>query len=243
MKLFLILFFYSTFTYASLNDEVNEIAKLRQEVELLSNDVENLKKSQQSQMDVYIQRDQEISAQLLKEKFRQDQLKMQIKSSSDKLEEYSKKALKKGSDEWLKEFWIRYERSLKLAHPLYRQKLLERISKLKVDLQFKKISYEHALLQTWFVLENDLNKSQDTEFVLSPLEMNGKLHHVEMVRLGRNKGYFRTAEGTYGLLSFNTQWETRFFEDASSKEMIETLLAQFKQQQKTGLFTLPGIKL
>jgi hypothetical protein len=242
-----LLLIISIFTFSSfaqtLNEEVAATTHLRQEVELLSHEVESLKKSQQSEMDVFIQRYQEVSAQVLKERFRQDQLKTQINLGLSKLKSHSKKILPKGSENWLKEFWAKYENSLEVAHPLYAKKLQERISKLKVDLAFNKISYEHALLQTWFVLETDLNRAQDAEFLLSPLQIEDKLYHVEMVRLGRNKGYFRTAEGKYGLLSHDKSWGMTFFEDKSSKEAIETLLTQFKQQQKTGLHKLPGIKL
>lgn len=244
MKLFLVLLSIPLLSYADiLTDEVSSTANLRQEVELLSHEVEMLKKSQQSEMDVYIQRDQELAAQVLREKFRQEQLSNQIKLSSAKLEAQSKKVLKKGSETWLRDFWSRYETSLKSAHPLYGPKLQERINKIKVDLSFRKISYEHALLQTWFVVESDLNKSQNAEFILSPLQLDARLMHVEMVRFGRNKGYFRTSEGKYGHLFWEKGWKTTYFEDSSSKQMIETLLTQFKQDQKTGLFQLPGIKL
>lgn len=241
--LFLISLFSFSISAQTLNEEVAATTKLRQEVELLSHEVETLKKSQQSEMDVYIQRHQEVSAQVLKEKFRQEQLKTQINLSLSKLKSHSKKVLPKGSENWLKKFWSEYETSLELAHPLYAKKLQERINKLKIDLAFNKISYEHALLQTWFVLETDLSRSQDAEFLLSPIQIEDKLYHVEMVRLGRTKGYFRTADGKYGLLSHDKKWAMTFFEDKSSQESIETLLTQFKQQQKTGLHKLPGIKL
>ena len=227
---------------STLQDEVLATSKLRQEVELLSLEVENLKKSQQSEMDVYIQRDQEVSAQILKEKFRGGQLKTQIRLSQEKLKSHAKNLNTKSNEVWLKNFWKKYEESLTQAHPLYAPKLQEKIQKLKLDLEQKKISYEHALLQTWFVMERDLAKSQEAEFLLSPLQ-GEKLYHVEMVRLGRNQGYFRTAEGQYGKLYYTNKWEMNFFEDASSQKMIENLLTQFKQQQKTGLYQLPGIQL
>lgn len=244
MKFLVILTFIPVFAFAdALTDEVASIAKLRQEVELLSHEVEAIKKAQQSEMDVYIQRDQEVSAMVLKEKFRRDQLQTQIRMGSGKLAEHNKQVQSRGDETFLKNFWKKYETSLNTAHPLYAPKLRERIQKLKVDLEFKKISYEHALLQTWFVLESDLNKSQDAEFVLAPIQIEDKLLHVEMVRFGRTAGYFRTADGKYGKLGFTDKWTTSFFDDSSSKDMIEVLLTQFKQQQKTGLFKLPGVTL
>jgi hypothetical protein len=243
MKLLVFILIFTQMAFASLKDEVTVTAELRRDVELLSQEIEAIKKTQQAELDIYIQRHQEVTSLTLKEKFREDQLKTQIKLGKEKLETHSKKVLSKGSDTWLIEFWKNYEVSLKEAHPLYAPKLLERFHKLKIDFQFKKLSYEHALLQTWFILESDLNKSQDAEFVLSPLQIDEKLFHVEMVRFGRSKGYFRTADGKYGILSFDKKWQMTFFDDSKDKEKIEILLAQFKQQQKTGLYQLPGIKL
>ncbi len=227
----------------SLNEEVSQVTNLRQEVELLSSEIEVLKKSQQAEMDVYIQRFQEVESLLLKEKFRQSQLQTQIQLGKAKLTNHLKEIKGPKSDLWIKNFWNKYLKSLSVAHPLMAEKLKDRIEKLKIELNFKKISYEHALLQTWFVLETDLNKSQDAEFVLAPLQLDGKLYHVEMVRFGRTQGYFRTSEGQYGQLTFDKKWQLQFFEDATSKTQIETLLGQFKQQNKTGFYHLPGLKI
>lgn len=246
MKLVIImilLFTYYGLHAATLEQEVATTSQLRQEVELLSLEVENLKKGQQSEMDVYIQREQEIIAQILKEKFRGDQIKIQIQSGKGKLQHHGKTLRSRTSEAWLKTFWEKYFTSLEKAHPLYALKLHERIQKLKMDLDQNKISYEHALLQTWFVLDTDLSKAQEAEFILAPLQLEDKLYHVEMVRLGRTKGYFRTAEGKYGQLHYDQKWQLTFFDDSTSHKMIETLLAQFKQQQKTGLYQLPGIEL
>ena len=243
MSYLVFLLFCMSVNAQNFNSEIAETSNLRQEVEVLSAEVEALKKTQQSEMDVYIGRYQEVSSQILKEKFRSEQLKAQITLGRNKLEGHTKKVMTKNAESWLKNFWGQYDASLKKAHPLYAQKLQERLDKLKVDLAFKKISYEHALLQTWFIMESDLSKAQEAEFVLAPLSVKEKLLHVEMVRFGRTKGFLRTADGKFGLLSYKDGWDVQFFEEKNDQKMIETLLTQFKQQQKTGLYALPGITL
>jgi hypothetical protein len=78
LTLNLLIFNESLANADTINSEVSAVVLLRQEVESLSIEVESLKKSGQSEMDVYIQREQEISAMLLKERFKTDQLKTQI---------------------------------------------------------------------------------------------------------------------------------------------------------------------
>jgi hypothetical protein len=231
------------FAADSITAEVSAVVFLRQEVETLSTEVESLKKSGQSEMDVYIQREQEISAMLLKERFKTDQLKVQIEVGKNKIETSTKKVPALSGEKWIAEFWNRYQSSLKSAQPVYATKLSDRLQKIKLDFIQKRISYEHALLQTWYLLDEDLKKSQEAEFILAPLRIKEKTYHVEMVRMGRAGGYLRTANGEYGQLQYNKDWEIVFFDDSQSKKMIETLLVQFKQQQKTGLYSLPGKNL
>lgn len=245
LKFYSLLFFISTtnsFAQAS-NDEVQAVINLRQDVEVLSLEVENVKKSNQALMDTYIQREQELSAMLIREKFRSDQIKSQIALGKNKIYSNQVNMTTKSDTNWLVKFWMRYEDSLKKANPLYSNRLKEKLQKIKLDYKDKRLSYEHALMQTWFIVDEDLKKSQDTEYHLAPLSLEGKNYNLEMVRLGRTKGYFRSAEGKYGLLELKDKWAVTYFEDKESITKIDLLLSQFKQQQKTGLFNLPGMSL
>lgn len=243
LTLNLLIFNISLADADTITSEVSAVVLLRQEVESLSIEVESLKKSGQSEMDVYIQREQEISTMLLKERFKTDQLKVQIEVGKNKIETSTKKVPAFSGEKWIADFWDRYLSSLKSAQPVYALKLNERLQKIKLDFSQKRISYEHALLQTWYLLDEDLKKSQEAEFILAPLKIREKTYYVEMVRMGRAGGYLRTANGQYGQLHYDHDWEIVFFDDSQSKKMIETLLAQFKQQQKTGLYSLPGKNL
>ncbi len=246
MKIIIVaaIFIISTSSYGdTLSADVESVMTMRQEVEVLANEIEILKKMNQSQLDVYIQREQELSAILLKEKFKTDQIKSQISVGKNKIFQNQINLQNNKKSLWITSFWPKYEESLMKANPLYANKIKERLEKIKLDFKDKRISYEHALIQTWFLINEDLKKGQDSEYHLAPITLNGQTHHVEMVRLGRTKGYFRTAQGQYGLLEHKEKWVLSYFEDKQSKDMIETLLSQFKQQQKTGLYTLPGIKL
>lgn len=225
------------------SSDAEAVMTMRQEVEVLASEIEVVKKMNQSHLDVYIQREQELSSMLLREKFKTDQINSQINVGKNKIFQNQVNIKNSKKSLWITDFWPKYEDSLKKSNPLYANKIKERLEKIKLDFRDKRISYEHALIQTWFLIDEDLKKSQDSEYHLAPLNVNGETYNVEMVRLGRTKGYFRTAQGQYGLMEHKGKWILSYFEDKKSKDMIESLLVQFKQQQKTGLYNLPGIKL
>ena len=227
----------------SISAEASAVSILRQEVEMLSNEIEVQKKLNQSQLDVYIQREQEISAQILREKFKAEQIKSQIQLSKEKIAQNQVRVSGKNNQDWLNQFWVKLNTSYESANPIFSQKFKERLAKLRFDLKEKKITYEHALLQTWFLLDEDLRKSQDSEYVIAPLNLNNEILNVELIRLGRSRGYFRTAQGKYGHMDYENGWKISYFNDKKSIEKINTLLSQYKKQQKTGLYELPGMKL
>lgn len=242
MKLIILCTIFFNSAYAGLKEDINQVMKLRQEVEVLSVEVEYLKKSSQSEIDVYLSREQEVNATLLKEKFKTDQLNIQIKSGKEKIERLSG-AKYKNVKNFLTDFWEKYEKSLSKANPVISTKLKERLSKLKFDYSNRKISYEYGLLQTWYILEDDLKLSKEADFVIASIPYGEKTIQAEMVRMGRTMAFIRTAEGRYGVLYSNPEMKIDFYEETNSKEMIDVLIKQFKQQTKTGLYQLPGLKI
>lgn len=241
--IFIHLLSFSHFSYAGIKDDVTQVMKLREEVELVAAEVESLKKASQAEVDVYLNREQEVNSNLLKEKFKTDQLKIQIKSGKDKIEKMSKNNQGTTLENNLTKFWTKYDSLLDKANPVIATKLKERLNKLKFDYKNKKISYEHALIQTWYLLEDDFKSSKEADFSISSLNYQGKNYQLEMVRLGRNLAFYRSAEGEYGQLNATPSLKLVKFSDSKSKEMIDLLIIQFKQQTKTGLYSLPGIRI
>jgi len=236
-------FISANYIYAGIKEDALQVMKLREEVEALSLEVESQKKSNQAEVDVYIQRQQEVETSLLKEKFKTDQLLEQIKIGKGKIERLSKNNKAILVDNFLTKLWKSYEESLKRANPVFATKLNERLQKLKFDYINRKISYEHALLHTWFLFEDDIKFSKEAEFSISSLTIDNKTHQVEMVRLGRNMAYIRTAEGQYAKMVTKPTIMLEYYSDNNSIENIETLIKQFKLQNKTGIYNLPGLNL
>lgn len=219
-----------------------KVLELRQDVERLAQEVEEKQKENQSTLDVYLQRRQEIQAQLLREKFRADQLQTQKNRLAEALKKNRLDAA--GSikaPEWFAPFIDRLEKELALNLPM--GEASNELEKIRGTLSQGKTTFETALIQTWFLLENSIRRRTSSEYLMTTVEIDQKKEPAEIVRLGDLLAYVRTAGGEYGLMSRQGEkWQLTRFDDKSKQLQIEKLIAQYKQNQKTGLYELPGMK-
>lgn len=219
-----------------------KVLELRQDVERLAQEVEEKQKENQSTLDVYLQRRQEIQAQLLREKFRADQLQTQKNRLAEALKKNRLDAA--GSikaPEWFAPFIDRLGKELALNLPM--GEASNELEKIRGTLSQGKTTFETALIQTWFLLENSIRRRTSSEYLMTTVEIDQKKEPAEIVRLGDLLAYVRTAGGEYGLMSRQgDKWQLTRFDDKSKQLQIEKLIAQYKQNQKTGLYELPGMK-
>lgn len=240
MRIWLFTFFIACSAWA----DAARVLDLRQEVEKLANELEAQKKEQQAVLDVYLQRRQELQALILREKFRADQLATQKSKLSQALKEKSLDA--QGSPKapaWFAPLLARLQDEIDRGLPLGER--ADDIGRIRTTLAQGKTTVESSLVQTWFVLEGALKRRTSSEFLLTPLRVGGVTAPAEVVRLGDLLAYVRTADGVYGMVSrpeLNAPWELKKFEGSKEAEQVERLLSQFKQNQKTGLYHLPGMQ-
>jgi hypothetical protein len=219
------------------------VLELRQKVEQLAAQVETVQKEQQSLLDVYLQRRQEVQALILREKFRGDQLKAQKVRLGEALKKNRLDAAgAPKAPDWYPPMLARLELAVARGLPL--GEALNEADKIRGTLASGKTTVEMALIQTWFLLESNLKKRTTTEFMLTPVRLNDEGQPAEVVRLGDLLAYVRTADGKYGMLTRQAEakWKLQEFTDKGEREQIEKLLAQFKTNQKTGLYQLPGMR-
>ena len=199
-------------------------------------------KENQSTLDVYLQRRQEIQAQLLREKFRADQLQTQKNRLSEALKKNRLDAA--GSikaPEWFAPLLNRLESELALNLPM--GEASNELEKIRGTLAQGKTTFETALIQTWFLLENSIRRRTSSEYLMTTVDIDQKKEPAEIVRLGDLLAYVRTAGGEYGLMTrLGDKWQLTRFDDKSKQAQIEKLISQYKQNQKTGLYELPGMK-
>jgi hypothetical protein len=186
-------------------------------------------------MDVYIQEDQELEAKILQEKLKTLQIQ---KTTEFILKQNQQKTIKKDQNTLpFENFVSNYQNYLKKLLPEEKNQSTEKIEKIVFELKSNKLTYEQALLQTWFLLESDLRSSQEVSFKLTQIDFQGKQTPVEMIKLGRNLAYIRTPDKQYALI--NEQRPIDLVESNNDQKNLEVLFTQIKKEQKTGIFELP----
>jgi len=223
---------YSLNTYSGT---VDEMLKLRQEVEVINQELQTMQKSYQSQMDVYIQEDQDLEAKTLQEKLKTTQISKTISLLQLKtLDQNTKKVQNKLPFEKLVADYLNYLNGLL---PDEKIQSTEKIEKIVFELKTNKLTYEQALLQVWFLFESDLRSSQEVSFKLSKIDLDGESFAVEMVKLGRSLAYIRTTDKRFAFL--NNQNTPAMIDSSNDQKNLEVLFSQIKKDQKTGVFELP----
>ena len=237
MKVLILIALFSTLDVFAF--DTAKLVKLREEVEVLSLELEQSRKKLQGELDVYLARDTELDSMILKEEFRKSQLATQIELAKSKLSQNVKESNGKNEEIWLKNFWKSYELSLDKANPFLSRAQNEKLKKIKFDFSNKRLSLEHAYIQTFYIIDEDLKKSQDAELVISPIKYKENTYNVEMARVGRSLAFFRTSTGKYGKIFFEDELKISWIEDFQSIKVVDQMLVQFKKQEKTGLYDIP----
>ncbi len=230
-----------------LGPRVREVMELRQQVERLAAEAEALQKEEQGILDVSLQRLQELEGQRLREKYRADQIAGQRALVLKKLGERKlgvEASTGRQTPAWYGEYMDRLERELARSLPLENLPSASAPTKIRQDLDNGRISFENALVQTWFAVEAALKRRTSADFVITRFQVDGKTRQAEIARLGDLMAFARTAEGEYGLLARDKgdAWGFTPFTGGPEQKQVEQLLAQFKKNQKTGLYRLPGIQ-
>ena len=219
------------------------ISQMRLQVEALADEIESQRKEDQATIDAYIQRRQEIQTLLLRERFKAQQLAAQKKRLDDELKKRNLSGVATIADPgWLSPLLDRLDSEIGKGLPLPRPK--RELLAIKTALSKGKTTLESALVQTWFVIDEALRFRTTTEYLISTLTAESVETPAEIARFGDLLAYVRTSEGAYGVLSWDesrTAWSLQTYEDRESQTQIAKLLEQFKQNQKTGLFALPGL--
>jgi len=221
--------------------QVDEVLALRQEVEALATQVESTQKENQAKLDVYLQRRQELEAQLLRERFRAQQFGEQRRRLADKLRALNldpQGSLK--APAWFTPLVQELRAELRSGLPLAEES--DELAKLLGLMAQGKTTLETGLIQVWFQLEAALKKRQGAEYLMTVIERAGKSVPAELVRLGDLMAFVRTASGEYGLYRRTPQgWQWQDLKDTAEQTQVDKLLSQFKQNQKSGLYQLPGL--
>lgn len=233
-----LLLFLGFNAFANLEDLTQKLVTLRGDVEVLAQEIETLKKTQQSALDSLVIRQANLESDIQKESFRKKQMETRI---SEIKNEVSKKSV--GDEELvsvINDALDELNHYLSLSLPFNLEKRNQEVAKIKSDLNAKLIAPHAAAAKLWSFMEDELRLSKENTLLRQTITINDQQMLASVAKLGAMYLYFKTDSGLYGLAQWkNSKWEYLVLEDEVDQKNISDLMNSMKQQVRIGYFVLP----
>jgi regulator of replication initiation timing len=219
-------------------DLAADLARLRGEVEELSEQLTNQKTETRNELQALARQKSDLQIELDREKLRLDKLRAAVAKKREQVDATSQQG---------EELRPIYESAMVAMRTYVEQSLpfrrRERLSELdKVDEQRKSgvLSYPRALGRLWGFVEDEFRMTRENAMFQQTIELDGEEQLAEVVRVGMVMLFFQTSDGEVGYTQRTGDGWRFVASDAAGKPLIRTLFDSFKKQIRVGLFRVPN---
>lgn len=217
---------------------VDQITKMRIEIEVLSKQVDTSAKKENANIDLWSQKKTELEAQLAREQMREKQIHEKIKRLETRVKMDPKMDIhgKKKILNWLSA----YETTLAGSAPFHIEKRLETLKSLRQRLDIGHESQEFILADFWLFLESEMKLSQTNDYRIVDVTINGQRKKCEVARLGLQSLFVVTPTGqVLQAVNNGKQWIWVDIEATESKNSVLSLVKNLKNKNTSGYYLLP----
>lgn len=134
------------------------------------------------------------------------------------------------------------EKEISASLPFKKTERLAEIRTIREMLTNDQLIPEKGLSKVWSMLESEFRLTRENGLYRQNVEMDGKVHLADIIKVGMKKMYFKISDQVVGQVV--AQGGDYVYRKASVKEDIDNLNVLFDNFQKkirTGYFTLPKI--
>jgi hypothetical protein len=217
----------------------DRLAKLRSEVEGLSEQLAEGKTHSRNELQSRARQKSDLQLELDREEVRLSKLRSVLQEKKRRIEESSER----GDDlRPVFELGLSGMRDyVKGSLPFRRAERLAELDKLEEQQRSGILTYGKALVRLWSFVEDELRMSRENASFQQTIELEGEEKLVQVLRIGMVMLYFETSEGSTGFSRFsNGKWDfVRAFGPKQSKQIMH-LFDSFKKQIRVGLFRIPN---
>lgn len=216
---------------------VNNLIKLRGQVEDLQAEMQILKAEHTQSMSYLNTRKTELEANI-------DRKQLQIKQSQADVLELQEKIKNMGLDSEqmipaVMDMAAHIKDGIAQGIPFKYQERSSVIEGITRDLEGRKITSQHAINRLWAFLEDEMRLARENAIYSQTIDLNGEQVLVDVAKLGTVLMYFKTRDDEYGQAINNNGWQFQLFKDEAEKQAVAGLFDSLKKQIRQGQFTLP----
>lgn len=224
---------------SSIKSISEELVRVRQQIELLHNQINFEKESQRDRIRSYSNQksdlDVKISRSELNIKDLQRELKKLTELNAQKFE--AAEDVKPILNSAINSIRASVERSL----PFKLDQRLQALHDIEHKLNTQIISPNKAANQLWAFIEDELILGRSSGLYNDTIEIDGKKSLVKVLRIGTIAMFFKNSEDHYGVLrKQNGQWSKQTLSDEVQIAQIEKLFDSFNKNIRNGIFTIPN---
>jgi len=217
---------------------VENLIKLRGQVEDLQAELQILKAEHTQSMGYLNTRKTELSANVDRKNLQIKQAQAEVLALQEKI-----KSMGLGSEQMIPDVLVMADQirgGIETGIPF---KVLERgsvIDDIVRDLEGRKITAQHAINRLWAFLEDEMRLTRENAIYSQTIRLNGEDVLVDVAKLGTVLMYFKTRDDRYGHALFEQgRWRFTLFDDEADALATAQLLESLKKQIRQGHFTLP----
>lgn len=215
-----------------------ELARLRSEVESLSQELSGKQTDLQNDLKSYARQKAELEAELQRETIRLQKIQAAMVEKKNLIESQEEQ------DQALRPSVVKASQQIRGyiqgSMPFRRG---ERLAELdKIDEQYKAglLTPDRALARLWAFMEDEFRLTSESGVFRQTVNVEGQEQLADVVRLGMVSMYFKTGDGTYGYVTRQgDDWKYQRLEGAKAAEQVEGLFESFKKQIRVGYFEVP----
>lgn len=214
------------------------LAKIRQEVEALSSEVESKKDDLKNQLRSLAAQKQELEMEREREEMRLRQLRAAKAKQIEQVVDDTHR------DELLEPVVMRsadlIESKINGALPFKTAERAAEIDKIRRKRKEGLLKSADAVARLWDRVEDELRLAGENGIYRQVIEVNGEEMLVDVARVGMVMIFYRTKNGYVGKAELeNGKWRWTQLTDPEDRKQVFTLFDSFKKQIRTGFFVLP----
>ncbi|MDQ1326287.1 MAG: hypothetical protein QG564_1412 [Campylobacterota bacterium] len=233
---------FASFVFATEDDMVKSIMKLRGEVETLYNQIDDNKETYKSQMKSYTLQISDSEAQINRQE-------TSLKLTNQNIEKTQKKlaALDSSSVDikpMINDAIDLLVKEIKIGIPFKTEERIAALLQIKKDLKNGNTTQEKALASVWASYDDALRLTKEIGQFKQEITIDGKQTIAKIAKIGSVMMFFATPDEKVGYVKKEKDKYTYVTaKESGAREQIVNLFDALQKQIRTGYFTLPNALL
>ena len=216
------------------------LAKLRSEVETLSEQLGRKKTDAQGELQTFSRQKAEMSLELDREHMRLQKLRMAIAEKHKVVE--SQEAKSKALSPIFASTAGRVRSYIEQSLPFRTDERLAELKTIEEQVRTGLLPTQKGLERLWSLIEDELRMTRESGLYRQTVKLGADEHLADVVRVGMVMLFFRLSDGSVGAVRREKNaWTFKALQGQKQVEQVQALFDSFKKQVRVGYFDLPNM--